>query len=100
MSAMTSAVTPLWPATRDLTEIERVPLEQRGLPASSYPALLRAAELWPQRPAIHCLPDAERWEQPVSRSFAQLIADVHRAASVYAGLGVGRRDAVAIVSVN
>ena len=100
MSAMTSAAAPLWPATRDLTEIERVPLEQRGLPASSYHALLRAAELWPQRPAIHCLPDAERWEQPVSRSFAELTADVHRAASVYASFGVGRHDAVAIISVN
>ena len=84
MSAMTSAPAPLWPATRDLTEIERVPLEQRGLPASSYHALLRAAELWPQRPAIHCLPDAERWEQPVSRS-------VRRAGGRRPSRGVGLR---------
>ncbi|MDA0166860.1 acyl-CoA synthetase [Solirubrobacter ginsenosidimutans] len=100
MSVVTSSPEQLWPATRDLAEIERVPLERRGLPASSYHALLRAAELWPQRPALHCLPDAERWEQPVSLTFADLAADVQRAASVFAGVGIGRRDAVAIVSVN
>jgi fatty-acyl-CoA synthase len=36
----------------------------------------------------------------VTRTFAELADGVHRAASVYAGLGVGRRDAVAILSVN
>ena len=90
----------LWPATSDPEEIERVPLEARGLPASTYHVLTRAAELWPQRPAIHCLPDGDHWEQPVSRTFAELAADVQRFASVFAGLGVTRRDAVAIVSVN
>ena len=44
-------------------EIERVPLEDRGLPESTYHALVRAAELWPERPAISCLPDAERWQR-------------------------------------
>ena len=90
----------LWPATDDPAEIERIPLEDRGLPESTYHALVRAAELWPERPAISCLPDAERWERPATRTFAELADDVHRAASVYAGLGVGRRDAVAILSVN
>ena len=90
----------LWPASVDPAEIERVALEERGLPESTYHALARAAELWPQRPAIHCLPDGAHWEQPSSRTFAELAADVHRAASVYADLGVGRHDAVALVSVN
>jgi fatty-acyl-CoA synthase len=84
----------------ELEEIERVPLEDRGLPESTYHALVRAAELWPERPAISCLPDAERWDRPATRTFAELADDVHRAASVYAGLGLGRGDAVAILSVN
>ena len=61
---------------------------------------MRAAELWPQRPAISCLPDAEHWERPSTRTFAELADDVHRVASVYAGFGVRPRDAVAILSVN
>ena len=100
MPTVTSTPDLLWPTTNDPTEIERVPLDERGLPESTYHALARAAELWPQRPAIHCLPDGDHWEQPVSRTFAELAADVHRAASVFAGFGVGRSDAVAIVSVN
>ena len=46
------------------------------------------------------LPDAERWEQPSTWTFAEFAADVHRVAHVLSRLGVGRRDAVAIVSVN
>ena len=103
MHATTPASEPMWPVAtgpQHLAEIERVPLEDRGLPESTYHALVRAAELWPDRPAISCLPDAEHWERPATRTFAELADDVHRAASVYAGLGVGRGDAVAILSVN
>ena len=103
MHATTPQPELMWPAATGLehpAEIERTPLEDRGLPESTYHALVRAAELWPDRPAISCLPDAERWERPATRTFAELADDVHRAASVYAGLGVGRRDAVAILSVN
>ena len=103
MHATTPTPELMWPAATGLehpAEIERIPLEDRGLPESTYHALVRAAELWPERPAISCLPDAERWERPATRTFAELADDVHRAASVYAGLGVGRRDAVAILSVN
>ena len=103
MHATTSTRDLMWPAETGLhhpAEIERLPLEDRGLPESSYHALVRAAELWPERPAVSCLPDAARWEEPATRTFAELADEVHRAASVYAGLGVGRRDAVAILSVN
>ena len=93
MHATTPQPELMWPAATGLehpAEIERIPLEDRGLPESTYHALVRAAELWPERPAISCLPDAERWERPATRTFAELADDVHRAASVYAGLGVGR----------
>jgi fatty-acyl-CoA synthase len=103
MHVTTSTTELLWPVATgpdDPAEIERVPLEDRGLPESTYHALVRAAEVWPERPAISCLPDAERWERPATRTFAELADDVHRAASVYGAFGVGRRDAVAILSAN
>jgi fatty-acyl-CoA synthase len=93
----------LWPACNgpdDLARIEAVPLTDRALPASTYEVVRRAAQLWPDRPAMSFLPDAERWDQPSTRTFAEFAADVHRVAHVLSGLGVGRRDAVAIVSVN
>lgn len=93
----------LWPPASgpdDLAEIERIRLEDRGLPASTYEALTRAAELWPDRPAFSVLPDAERWEQPRTRSFAELAADVHRVSRVFTSLGIQRGDAVAVLALN
>ena len=99
----TQAADLLWPEAygpEDLEAIEAVPLADRGLPASTYAALARAAELWPDRTAAICLPDAERWEEPSGRTFAELLADVHRAAGVLAGFQVRRRTAVALLSPN
>ena len=99
----TQAADLLWPEAygpEDLEAIEAVPLAERGLPVSTYAALARAAELWPDRTAAICLPDAERWEEPSGRTFAELLADVHRAASVLAGFQVRRRNAVALLSPN
>jgi fatty-acyl-CoA synthase len=93
----------LWPrlgGPADLAEVERVPLADRGLPASTYEMVIRAARLWPDRTAASVMPDAERWQAPVSRTFGELAADVHRAANALAELGVERDDAVAVVSVN
>jgi fatty-acyl-CoA synthase len=104
-SAVSATISPdpLWPPFAgpvDLATIERVPLADRGLPATTYQLVTRAAELWPDRTAASFLPDGERWEAPVRRTFAELAADVHRAANVLADLGVDRADAVAVVSVN
>jgi fatty-acyl-CoA synthase len=93
----------LWPACRepdDLARIEATPLSERGLPATTYELLARAATLWPERPAMSFIPDAARWEQTSTRTFSALASDVHRAAHVLSGLGVGRRDAVALLSPN
>ncbi len=93
----------LWPAfsgPADLAELERVPLSERGLPASTYELVRRAAELWPERPAASVLPDAERFHTPFVLTFAELARDVNRAAAVLAGLGVRRGEPVAVISVN
>jgi fatty-acyl-CoA synthase len=93
----------LWPTSAgpaDLAEIERVPLEDRGLPASTYELVRRAGKLWPDRRAVSVMVDGEKWETPATRTFAELAADVDRAAVVLARLGVARREAVAVLSVN
>jgi hypothetical protein len=40
------------PRAVDLAAIERLPLRERGLPASTYALVRRAADLWPDRPAV------------------------------------------------
>ncbi|HVQ52247.1 MAG TPA: acyl-CoA synthetase, partial [Mycobacterium sp.] len=57
----------LWPryaTPADLTDIESIPLTERGLPESTYELLARAARLWPDRTALTVLPDATRWTEP------------------------------------
>jgi fatty-acyl-CoA synthase len=95
-----SALWPTYAGPSDLAAVEAIPLADRGLPESTTAALARAAELWPDRPAVSFLPDAERWDQPVTRTFAQLATDVWRTAALLRALGVARGDAVALVAPN
>jgi fatty-acyl-CoA synthase len=93
----------LWPdyaTPDDLAAIEAVPLRDRGLPESTYALLARAATLWPDRVAVSVLPDADHWQQPARRTYAQLLADVHRYANLLRELGVRRTDAVALMAPN
>jgi len=93
----------LWPrysSPSDLADIEAVPLSERGLPASTYALLARAAQMWPDRIAVSVVPDGERWEKPVERTFSQLLHDVHQSANLLHDLGVQRHDAVALISPN
>jgi len=93
----------LWPdyaTPDDLATIEAVPLTARGLPESTYALLARAARRWPDRTAITVLPDAGRWREALRRTFAELLADVHRYANLLQKVGVRRGDAVALMSPN
>jgi acyl-CoA synthetase (AMP-forming)/AMP-acid ligase II len=95
--------TVLWPTYHlpsDLTAIEAVPLADRGLPGSTYSLLDRAATLWPDRVAVSVLADAARWKNPSQRTFRQLLANVHQVANLLHSIGVGRGDAVALLSPN
>jgi acyl-CoA synthetase (AMP-forming)/AMP-acid ligase II len=91
---------PTYDGPGDLAAIEAVPLADRGLPGTTYELLVRAAGLWPNRVALSVLPDGDRWEQPSERTFAELLADVHRYANVFHALGVRRTDGVALLAPN
>ena len=93
----------LWPAydgPDDLAAIEAVPLADRGLPATTYDIVTRAAATWGDRPATSCLTGAAHWQAPSVQTFTGLAEAVHQTANTFAALGIGRRDAVAIISVN
>lgn len=93
----------LWPrysSPSDLADIEAVPLSDRGLPSSTYAALTRAAQMWPDRIVVRVLPDGQGWEDAVARTFGQLLSDVNRAANLLYDLGVRRGDAVALIAPN
>lgn len=93
----------LWPRyerPEDLPGVEVIPLAERGLPDSTYSLLLRAATLWPHRNALTVIPDADRWQAPLKRSYDELLGEVHRYANVLHSLGVRRHDVVALIAPN
>jgi fatty-acyl-CoA synthase len=93
----------LWPRLDepgDLPALEAVPLAERGLPASTWALLDRAASLWPERTAITVLPSVAAWDEPVTVTFAGLRDRVGRTAAVLHGLEVRRTDAVGVISPN
>jgi fatty-acyl-CoA synthase len=93
----------LWPdyaSPEDLTTIESKPLSTRGLPETTYDVLRRAARLWPDRTAITTMPEAARWQDGASRTYAELASDVTRTANLLHSLGVRRGDAVALLAPN
>jgi fatty-acyl-CoA synthase len=49
---------------------------------------------------VTVLPDAARWDEPVHRTFGELLADVHKTANLLRDIGVRRNDAVALLSPN
>ena len=95
-----SLLHPRFRGPEDLPVIESVPLAARGLPASTHAIVERAADLWPDARALSLLPSAERWDDPVTLTFAQLRARVNRIANVLTRRGVRRTDAVGIVAPN
>jgi fatty-acyl-CoA synthase len=97
---MSDVLWPTYDGSHDLAAIEEVPLTDRGLPGTTYELLVRAAGLWPNRVALSVLPDADRFEQPTERTFAELLADVHRYANALHALGVRRTDGVALLAPN
>jgi fatty-acyl-CoA synthase len=99
---MTGGV-PAWPqysGSADLAAIESVPLGDRDLPSSVYDIVRRAALARPDAAAHHTLADGASWREPHRRTYGDLLQQVHRAANAFTALGVGRRDAVGLLSVN
>lgn len=96
----TAELLPAYTRPEDLVDIEAVPLAERGLPATTYDILVRAATLWPGKRAMSVLPDGVHWRRVVDSDYAGLLADVHQVANVLASYGVGRLDAVTLLSPN
>lgn len=93
----------LWPAARlpqDVTVIEEIPLDSRGLPSCTYDIVLRAGRLWPDRTAVTVLRDGTDYARSARRTFGDLAGDVTRAAKALRHCGVHRRDAVLLISPN
>ncbi len=70
------------------------------LPESTYQLLLDAARTWPDGVATQWIPDPGDYTRRLAWTYAELAGTVTRIANALTALGVRRRDAVTLSSVN
>lgn len=97
---MTASTWPAYAGPGDLASVEDVPLAERGLPTSVYAMLRSAAQEQPDAVAHLTMHDATTWNIAEVRTWSELLDQVHRRANVLSGFGIGRTDAVGLLSVN
>ena len=84
----------------DIAAIEAIPLSERALPESSYAALVEASKRSPYGQALSFFLSADRLDEAHVWTYAELVADVTRAANLFAALGVAADRPVAFVLPN
>jgi fatty-acyl-CoA synthase len=84
----------------DIAAIEAVPLIERGRPESTYAALAASAKRAPARTALTFFVSAERLDKTHVWTYAELIADVTRAANLLASLDITADRPAAFVLPN
>ncbi|MGA7197941.1 AMP-binding protein, partial [Roseiarcus sp.] len=84
----------------DVAAIEAVSLSERALPESSYAALVDASKRSPDARALSFFLSADRLDEAHVWTYAELVADVTRAANLFAALGVTVDCPVAYVLPN
>ena len=85
---------------RDIEVLESIPLEDRGLPASTYELLQRSAQRHGQSTALNFLLQGSAAEEPLRVSYAELFARVTQAANAFHRLGVRPGTAVSFLLPN
>ncbi|WP_339482047.1 acyl-CoA synthetase [Pseudomonas sp. RL_5y_Pfl2_73] len=84
----------------DIQVVESVPLAERNLAPSTYEALRRSAESHPQATALSFFLDAADFAHTHDWSYAELFADITRAANAFHDLGVVPGEVIAFVLPN
>ena len=84
----------------DIRALEAQPYDEQIPARSPYGLIARAARQFADRNAFVYLRSGEPDQAPERVSYAQLLAQIHRAANLFRSLGVGADDAVAILAPN
>ena len=85
----------------DVRRLEQTPLAEAVQVQSTYEIFANSAAAFGDRPALTFLQTAQlhpgQDEQPITWSFAELLAGIHRIANALHGLGFGPTDTVAVL---
>ncbi|MGB8259289.1 MAG: acyl-CoA synthetase [Terracidiphilus sp.] len=83
-----------------ILEIERVPLAERKIPATTYEMLKAGAALAPDSPALSFFAEVSRFEKATVWTHRELLKRITQTGNLFRRLGVERGDAVAFVLPN
>lgn len=84
--------------TQDIERFEQVPLEERGLPESTYQMLMDGCAINPDKVAVQEFSDGVRpLETSREVTFAGLRRKIHQTANLLFELGVGSSDVVSLL---
>lgn len=84
----------------DVEALESLPIESVVPARSTYELIARAAQRFPERDAFRYLPDGNPATPAHRVTYAELIERINQAANLFAAMGVGPDDAVAILAPN
>jgi fatty-acyl-CoA synthase len=84
----------------DVISIERVPLADRKIPATTFEMLRAGAALAPDAPALSFFAQVKRFNKAARWSYRELFTRVVQSANLFRRLGVERNDVVAFVLPN
>jgi fatty-acyl-CoA synthase len=81
-------------------EIERVPLSERKIPATTYEMLKKGAALAPDSPALSFFAEVRRFKKATVWTHRELFEQITQAGNLFRRLGVERGDSVAFILPN
>ena len=84
----------------DIESLEAQPYSEVVIARTTTELIAQAAARFPERDAFRYLPDADLATPARRVSYRELMAQIHRAANLFAAMGVGPDDAVAILAPN
>jgi len=84
----------------DIEAVEATPLKERLKHRSVFEGIADTAARFPERPAIHFFLEGDGFAQPVSVSYAELIARIRQLANLLIDLGVKEGEVVSILLPN
>jgi len=84
----------------DLQTLEKVPLEERNLPSSTYALLCESAERYSDKTALRFLPQSSAEEPSVTYTYRELLEKITRTANALSDLGVEAGDTVSMLLPN
>lgn len=84
----------------DIEALERQPWGEVMPAQSTYGLIAKAAQQHAQRDALCYLPSGDLTQPALRVSYAELLANIHRAANLFRSMGVDPDDAVAILAPN